>query len=81
MQNYKPHPEGILRAMAYFQADPRKTMYVGDSDADIVAAKAANITSIGVNWLSVSQKTGGFTPEPDHTFTDLSSFTKWVLQM
>ncbi|WP_251081456.1 HAD family hydrolase, partial [Frankia sp. Mgl5] len=45
----KPHPEGILLAMKLLQAEPQTTLYVGDSDSDIKAAKAAGVTSVGVN--------------------------------
>ncbi|MFY0545614.1 HAD family hydrolase [Brevibacillus sp. H7] len=74
----KPHPEGICMAMKQLGAEKETTCFVGDSDADIKAARAACITAVGVNWLSVSQKTGGFTPEPDLVFTDPIAFVDWV---
>ncbi len=52
---------------------------IDHSDADIAAAKAAKVIAVGVNWLSVSQKTGGFDPKPDFFFTDPADFTAWVL--
>lgn len=76
----KPHPEGIFMAMRELGGEKETTCFVGDSDADIAAARAAGITAVGVNWLSVSQKTGGFTPKPDCVFTDTAAFMRWVLK-
>jgi pyrophosphatase PpaX len=75
----KPHPEGILSAMAQLEADPAHTIYVGDSNVDVIAGKAAGLTTVGVDWLEVTQKKGAFDPEPDFVFTDVAEFAKWVL--
>jgi phosphoglycolate phosphatase/pyrophosphatase PpaX len=50
--------EGILLAMQKLGADPRETIYVGDSDADVIAGRAAGLQTVGVNWLTVTQKGG-----------------------
>jgi beta-phosphoglucomutase len=44
----KPHPEGYIRAMIYFQTMPEETLIVEDSDVGIQAANAsgANVWSI-----------------------------------
>jgi phosphoglycolate phosphatase/pyrophosphatase PpaX len=75
----KPDPEGILLAMAHLGASAANTVFVGDSNADVKAAKAANVLSVGVNWLSVSQTTGGFDPQPDRVYTDPAAFARWIL--
>ncbi|MED1852130.1 HAD-IA family hydrolase [Brevibacillus borstelensis] len=77
--NPKPDPEGILLAMEQLGATPEQTIYVGDSNADIIAGKAAGLVTVGVTWLPVTQKTGGFQPEPDYEFTDTDAFAEWVL--
>src|SRR5260370_3037437 len=41
VQHAKPHPEGILAAMARLAVDPSATGMVGDTDADICAGRAA----------------------------------------
>ena len=46
----KPHPECLYRAMGELQANPACTVYVGDSENDIIAAKSAGITALGVTW-------------------------------
>lgn len=77
----KPHPEGILLAMQKLGADPRETIYVGDSDADVIAGRAAGLQTVGVNWLAVTQKGGKFDPAPDYLFTDVQSFVDWILSL
>ncbi|MDR7317816.1 phosphoglycolate phosphatase-like HAD superfamily hydrolase [Brevibacillus nitrificans] len=73
----KPHPEGILLAMQKLGADPRETIYVGDSDDDVIAGRAAGLQTVGVNWPAVTQ----FDPAPDYLFTDVQSFVDWVLPL
>ncbi|KAF1304251.1 MULTISPECIES: HAD family hydrolase [Enterococcus] len=47
----KPHQEGILKALDYFQAKTETAVYFGDSNADIQAANNAQVYSIGVKWF------------------------------
>lgn len=51
VENHKPHPEPILKAIDFFQT--KHVVYVGDHPNDILAAKNANIPSIGVlySWV------------------------------
>ncbi|HEY0858023.1 MAG TPA: HAD family hydrolase [Albitalea sp.] len=39
----KPRPEGLLRVLAEWKAAPQETLFVGDSRADILAARAAGM--------------------------------------
>lgn len=39
----KPHPEGTLRALAELQSAPEAALFVGDSRADVRAARAAGL--------------------------------------
>jgi pyrophosphatase PpaX len=75
----KPDPEGILSAMERLGARAEQTLYVGDSDADVLAGRAAALVTVGVDWLPVTQKAGRFQPEPDYLFTDPGAFADWVL--
>lgn len=75
----KPHPEGILSAMKQLHATPAETIFVGDSNVDILAGRAAGLKTVGVDWLPVTQKAGHFDPEPDYVFTDVGAFAQWVL--
>lgn len=39
----KPHPESLLKILSHFSLSPDETIYVGDSEVDELAAKAAGI--------------------------------------
>lgn len=54
--NPKPHPEPVLKAISQFQARPQEAVLVGDSPADIMAGKAAGVTTVGAVY-------GTFGPE------------------
>ena len=47
--NPKPHPEGILKAMAHFGSKPYETIMVGDMPVDITAGKSAGVTTVAVD--------------------------------
>lgn len=39
----KPHPDPLLKILDHFQIEPERALYVGDSQLDEMAARAANI--------------------------------------
>jgi len=46
----KPHPEMILQAMAATGAAPAHTVMIGDTSYDILMARAAGVSALGVAW-------------------------------
>ena len=48
VQNVKPDPEGILKAMDEMEC--KKAVYIGDNTSDILAGKNAGVYTIGVKW-------------------------------
>jgi phosphoglycolate phosphatase/pyrophosphatase PpaX len=56
--NYKPHPEGVNLAMNRLEASAGETVVVGDSVADIGAARAAGCWSCHATWGLPPQETG-----------------------
>lgn len=46
----KPDPAGLLRCIDEMSSTPERTIYVGDSPGDIVAAHNANCFALGVAW-------------------------------
>lgn len=44
----KPHPEPLIRAMDILGSTSQQTAFVGDSETDVVAGKEANIYTIGI---------------------------------
>ena len=50
VRNTKPDPEGILLALARIRADPKRSMYIGDAPADIVAGRRAGVFTGAALW-------------------------------
>lgn len=50
VENPKPHPEPVLKAMSLLEAEKESTLMVGDSRYDIEAGQRAGIDSAGVSW-------------------------------
>ncbi len=46
----KPAPDGVYYALQVLDSTLQNTVFVGDADTDILTAKNANLTSIGVLW-------------------------------
>lgn len=46
VENQKPDPEGILKAIQGLNIDPRKALYVGDNKVDVIAGKAAGAKTV-----------------------------------
>ena len=46
----KPAPDGAKEIMAELGAQPERTLYVGDGDADILTAQNAHIDGAWVSW-------------------------------
>lgn len=55
VDEYKPHPDGIVKMLAQFGVQPEAAAYVGDSANDLVAAAAAGVTGVLVLWSSTPQ--------------------------
>ncbi len=51
MENRKPHPEGLLKAIQLAGGTPVATAYIGDGDTDSEAARRAGVFSVGVTWV------------------------------
>ena len=48
--NAKPHPEPVLTAMKYLNADPETTLMIGDNSHDIESGQNAGVKTAGVSW-------------------------------
>lgn len=46
----KPAPDGLLLALDRLGATPSSAVFVGDTDADMRAARAAGVTAVGAGW-------------------------------
>jgi pyrophosphatase PpaX len=50
VQNPKPHPEPVEKAVRLLGADPSSTVYVGDSIHDMRSGRAAGVRTAAVLW-------------------------------
>ncbi|MCR3905784.1 MAG: HAD family hydrolase [Tenericutes bacterium] len=46
----KPKPDMLLKAIKLLEVSKDEVVFIGDSDVDILTARNAKITSIGVTW-------------------------------
>lgn len=69
----KPDPEGLLKALSLLAVENFEAIYIGDSDADIVAGLQANVYTIGVQWLSDYQ-TEEFKEQPNSIIKSVIEF-------
>lgn len=50
VSQHKPHPEALEKALSLLGAKPHDTLYIGDHENDIKAAKKANVLSCAVSY-------------------------------
>jgi phosphoglycolate phosphatase-like HAD superfamily hydrolase len=50
VENVKPHPEGVLRALDEFDAKAQSAIVIGDSAADILMGQAAGTRTAAALW-------------------------------
>ena len=50
VDNPKPHPEPVLKALTHLDADPATTVYVGDSVHDMRSGRAAGVRTAAALW-------------------------------
>lgn len=50
----KPHPDQLVKILEYFGIEPCDSLYVGDSDLDEIAAKAARVPFVAYKNRSLS---------------------------
>lgn len=61
----KPSEEGILKVLEALDSRPEHAVFIGDTDNDVKAAKAAGVTSILVGW-SMLDKVSQIELNPDY---------------
>ncbi|MDN4606448.1 HAD family hydrolase [Sporosarcina highlanderae] len=73
----KPDPEGLMTALSLLKVDSSEAIFVGDSDADIIAGVQANVFTIGVQWLPEYQ-TVSFGEQPNLLISSVAEFENYV---
>ena len=71
----KPSPLLILRVMNAVRVEARDVLYVGDTPEDILAAKAAGVSSAAISE-GFATKERLFAEMPDYLFSSLSKMAE-----
>jgi pyrophosphatase PpaX len=56
VENPKPHPEPVVKAVQILGADPASTVYIGDSIHDMRSGRAAGVRTAAVLWGPFSRE-------------------------
>lgn len=56
VESPKPEPDAVIHAMAALGADPRSTLVIGDSPADIIMGRAAGTRTAAALWGGSSRE-------------------------
>ncbi|MEK4003733.1 GNAT family N-acetyltransferase [Paenibacillus sp. FSL H3-0333] len=75
----KPDPEGIHSALRTLGIEPSQAIFVGDSNADILAGKAAGMQTYAVRWLPTFQSQA-YDLAPDGILENVAEFQR-LLQL
>ncbi|BER92163.1 MAG: hypothetical protein PWP60_1232 [Candidatus Atribacteria bacterium] len=76
----KPYPDGVSKILAYFQADPQETIYLGDSPLDYKAARVAGV-SFGMTLWDALFETSSLKLKPRLCFGQPADLQKWARKM
>lgn len=77
MTRPKPDPEGVLTAMNALGGTKEKTVFIGDSEADMRAGQGAGVFTIGAHWLENVQ-THRFDTTPDMYVTRVAELLDFL---
>lgn len=77
VRRYKPHPEGIQKALSQLGCSPEEGIYVGDSPGDVHAGLAAGVGTVGVRWF-VGSDSRPFDPKPQLVAESVEVFQNWL---
>ena len=75
--NHKPSAEGILKVLSAFGLPPGAALMVGDSAADIAAAREAGVAVASVAWDPFARGRADL-PGADHTFGSVEEFSAFI---
>lgn len=67
----KPYPDILIKILDHFKIDAKNSVYIGDSESDILAAKSAKMTSITV-LTGALNKDSALQLKPDHIIKDVT---------
>ncbi len=75
--NHKPSADGIRKVLATYPVADGEVLMVGDSAADILAAREAGIPVAAVAWDPFARGQSA-APEPDFSFSSVKEFSHFL---
>jgi HAD superfamily hydrolase (TIGR01662 family) len=72
-ENHKPHPDPLLKAIELLNAKKEDTIYIGDHENDIKAAKKAGIESCAVTYSNRLHEM--LLEQPEYVIDNLDNLT------
>ncbi len=76
VENPKPHPEQLLKALKMLKVNKSEAIMVGDTQKDILAGKAAGIKTVGVTYGFIGEKIKD--SHPDFVIDNIEQLLKMV---
>lgn len=76
VEQSKPHPEGMLRALSESGTLAIESVMIGDHAMDMQGARAAGVKAIGACWLD--GHSSDISHLADHHFTSVADFAVWA---
>lgn len=73
----KPHPDPLLLALRLMELTPSQAVFVGDTESDIVAGRAAGMVTVGVTYGFFGEAIAAC--QPDHLIRDIAELTPLLL--
>ena len=73
----KPHPEPLFKALQQLEVRPEKAVMIGDTEADILAGKNAEVKTIGVSYGFHGFHIAG--SKPDFIIDDIADIIPIIL--
>lgn len=77
VENLKPHPEPLLKALEQLKIKPENSIMVGDTDIDIKAGKNAGTKTIGASYGFQGKKI--IDSNPDYVVNNIAEIVPLIL--
>lgn len=78
LKTAKPNPEPLLYACQLANADAKNSIYIGDTESDIIAAKAAKMASIAVTYGYCENQNLPYTWDADYVANHSDELIDWL---
>lgn len=76
----KPEPDSVLEGMNRLDIDPRRSIYAGDDERDMIAGRAAGATTCALRWGYVAGGSRTISKWPaDHVITSADELERLIL--